>query len=188
MRDISLHLMDIVQNSIKANATKIVIRIFVDKNSDKMKLEIEDNGHGIDDGLLLQVTNPFITTRTTRKVGLGLPLLDASAKRAGGELSIKSEKGKGTVIQAVFQISHIDRLPLGDVPETMITLIAANPEIDFQLLLDNKKESFDFSLSEIKAQLGDISVEQIEILMWIKEYIKEGITEIFGGVLSEIHS
>ncbi|HHY24084.1 MAG TPA: ATP-binding protein [Clostridiaceae bacterium] len=188
MRDISLHLMDIVQNSIKASATKIVIRIFADKDLDKMRIEIEDNGQGMDDELLIQVKNPFVTTRTTRKVGLGLPLLDASANRAGGGLSVKSEKGKGTIIQAVFQISHIDRIPLGDVSETMMTLIAANPEIDFQLVLCNMEKSFDFSLSEIRAQIGEISVDQIEILMWIKEYINEGVIEIFGGVLSEIYS
>jgi len=188
MRDISLHLMDIVQNSINANATKVIIGIFTDENMDKMRIEIEDDGQGMNDELLMQVKNPFMTTRTTRKVGLGLPLLDASAKRAGGKLSVKSEKGKGTIIQASFQISHIDRIPLGDVSETMMTLIAANPGIDFQLVLGNMKESFHFRLAEIKAQIGEFLIGQIEVLMWIKQYINKGITEIFGGVLSEIHS
>lgn len=192
MRDISLHLMDIIQNSVKAGATEVTIEIFADKLKDWLNIRITDNGHGMDDEFLMQVKDPFVTTRVTRKVGLGLPLFEASAKRAGGELQIRSEKDKGTIIRVTFRISHIDRVPLGDIPETIMTLIAANPKINYQLRLcsieGNKEKSFNFNLSEIKAQVGDIPIEQIEILMWIKEYVKEGIIEIFGGVLDEIHS
>ncbi|NSW89156.1 MAG: ATP-binding protein [Firmicutes bacterium] len=188
MRDLSLHLMDIVQNSIRAKATRIVIEILADIEKDHMKVVIKDNGHGMEEPLVKEVINPFVTTRTNRKVGLGIPLLEASTGRAGGGLIIESEKGRGTCVTATFKISHIDRLPLGDVSETMMNLIAANPELDFELELSNTKERFVFKLSEVKAQLGEIPVDDVEILMWIKEYINEGILEIFGGVLSEIHN
>ncbi|HOJ10458.1 MAG TPA: ATP-binding protein [Clostridiales bacterium] len=188
MRDLSLHLMDIVQNSIKAQASKIDIILTADAENDKFIIEIEDNGIGMDESLLNQVKNPFATTRTTRKVGLGIPLLEASSARAGGKLEIKSEKGKGTCIKADFQISHIDRLPLGNIGETMMGLVAANPETDFNLNLCNMKENFAFSVLEIKEQLDDVPIDNSDVLIWIRDYISEGIKVIFGGVLNEIDS
>lgn len=188
MRDLSLHLMDIIQNSIKAEASSINIKVIVNSNKDELIIEIIDNGVGMDETLLSQVRNPFATTRTTRKVGLGIPLLEASATRSGGELAIESQKFKGTSVKASFKISHIDRLPLGDISETIMSVIASNTEIEIILQLSNMKETFNFSVSEIKEKLGEVPINNSDVLVWIREYINEGVKLIFGGVLNEIHS
>jgi len=188
MRDLSLHLMDIIQNSIKAKASRIDINIIADVKKDKLVIEIKDNGAGMDEAILGQVRNPFITTRTTRKVGLGIPLLEASAARSGGELVIESQKSKGTLVKANFKISHIDRLPLGDIAETTMSLIAANADVDIFLKLSNMNESFSFSVPEVKEQLGDVPIDNGDVLIWIRDYINEGVKIIFGGVLNEILS
>lgn len=133
MRDISLHILDIVQNSISAQGTSIAICIDEDIKRDALTLEIMDNGVGMDEQMIEEVTNPFCTTRTTRKVGLGLALLKASAERSDGYIDIDSKLGEGTQVRAVFKISHIDRPPLGSLSETLVTLIACNPELDFFL-------------------------------------------------------
>jgi len=188
MRDLSLHLLDIIQNSISAGADKITVSVYADDDADTLTVMIEDNGSGMDEKLLKQVTDPFITTRSTRKVGLGIPLLKASAQRASGDLTISSVKGEGTTLSAVFKISSIDRLPLGDVAETMVDVITAEPEITFRLKLKSKKDEFIFDSSEVKQKLGDVPITQHEVITWIKEYIDEGVKAIFGGVLNEIDS
>ncbi len=188
MRDLSLHLIDIIQNSISAKATNISIRIRGDLSSDKLILAIDDNGIGMDGEVLKQVENPFYTTRTTRKVGLGISLLKASAEISGGRFEIKSVLGVGTTIKADFQISNIDRLPLGDISETLISVIIANPEINFELFLENIKDKFEFRTLDVKEKIGDLSITQLEVIDWIKEYIIEGTKTIFGGVLNEITS
>jgi len=186
MRDISLHLMDIMQNSIRAQATEIKVRLTADLEKDELTVEICDNGIGMDESLLNQVRDPFITTRTTRKVGLGIPLLEASAQRAGGKLVIKSQKSKGTSVVATFKISHIDRLPLGNIAETIMNTIAANKEIDISLDLSNNQDEFNFSVSEIKKHLDGMPIDDIDVLIWIRDYINDGIKTIFGGVLNEV--
>lgn len=186
MRDISLHLMDIMQNSIRAQATEINVMLIADREKDELTVEIRDNGIGMDESLLNQVRDPFVTTRTTRKVGLGIPMLEASAERAGGKLDIKSQKSKGTTVVATFKISHIDRLPLGNIAETIMNIIAANKEIDISLHLSNKQEEFNFSISEIKKYLDGVPIDNIDVLIWIKDYINDGVKTIFGGVLNEV--
>ena len=156
MRDLSLHLMDIVQNSISAKASEVCISITADREGDFLIIKIADNGEGIDESLLKDITSPFATTRKTRKVGMGISLFKASANMADGELGIYSKKFEGTTVEATFRISHIDRLPLGDVAETMVTLIMANPHIEFELVLSNKVDCFRFSTAEVKAQLKEV--------------------------------
>jgi len=188
MRDLSLHLLDIAQNSITAGASKIGVSICADKERDLLELEITDNGIGMDECFLKEVVNPFVTTRDTRQIGLGIPLLEASAIRASGELRITSEKFVGTTVSANFKISHIDRLPLGDIAQTLTALITARPEIEFELILTNKKESFNFNSPEVKKRLGEVPITEPQVLTWICEYINEGVKTIFGGVLDEILS
>lgn len=189
MRDISLHLMDILQNSITAHADTIIVRIWANKTADEMGFEVTDNGTGMDKELLDKVTNPFVTARTTRKVGLGIPLLEASTQRTSGGLEINSEKGVGTNLKASFRISHIDRPPLGSVGETMASVIMAQPEIGLELKLENENiECFNFNTADVKKTLEDVPITQFDVITWIKEYIDEGIKNIFGGVLDEIHS
>ncbi|HHV99549.1 MAG TPA: ATP-binding protein [Clostridiaceae bacterium] len=188
MKDISLHLLDIIRNSTAAGARNIKVQILADINEDELRIIIEDDGIGMDNELLERVTNPFTTTRTTRKIGMGIPLLKASAEMSSGELKIDSVKGKGTVVCATFKISHIDRPPLGDIASTMTGLIAAEPEIEFILNLNSDNGSFKFDTTEIKEKLGGVPINEIEVVYWIREFIEEGIKSIFGGVLDEIDS
>ena len=131
MEDISLHILDIAENALKAGATRVEIHVIEDLENDILKLQIIDNGKGMDEEMVQAVTDPFVTTRTERRVGLGLPFLAESARMAGGDIKIKSEPGVVTSIEADFVYSNIDRKPLGDIIKTMMMLIAGNPEVDF---------------------------------------------------------
>ena len=188
MRDLSLHLMDIIQNSISAEAAKVVVEISTNKNQDTLLIKVVDNGSGMDSELAASITDPFTTTRTTRKVGLGIPLLDACAMRAGGQLTVTSVKGQGTTLEASFGIRNIDRPPIGDIAETMVNVIMASPEIEFELALSNEKEQFDFNSFEVKTHLGSVPITEYSVLTWIREFIDEGMKSIFCGVLDEIVS
>lgn len=139
MEDISLHILDIAENSISAGAGRIEIRIDEDQSKDSLTIEIKDDGKGMDEKTLKKAVDPFFTTRTTRKVGLGLSLLAQAARESGGMLDLRSKLGKGTIVKAVFRFSHPDRKPIGDINETIRTLIAGHPGIDF--LYEHKKNN-----------------------------------------------
>lgn len=188
MRDLSLHILDIVQNSITALASNINVRISVDPKREFLILEIEDNGVGMGGDLAVKAEDPFVTSRTTRKVGLGIPLLKESALKCNGNFNIFSEKNEGTKIIAAFKVSHIDRLPIGEIGETLVAAISANPHITFILKLNSEKGFFRLDTGEIVKTLGDVSITEFEVLKWLKEYIDEGIKNIFGGVLNEVDS
>ncbi|NTV89951.1 MAG: ATP-binding protein [Clostridiales bacterium] len=188
MEDISLHILDIMQNSIVAGATAISLSISADPASGLLELCIGDNGKGMDKELLKKASDPFVTHRTTRRVGMGLPLLKDSAEMAEGLLELSSEPGKGTEVRACFGIGHIDRLPLGDLSETIIAELLSYPGLELELTLSSKKGRFEMKTSEIKATLDGVPITELNIITWIKEYINDGIKEIFGGVLDEIDS
>ncbi|WP_313562077.1 ATP-binding protein [Ruminiclostridium cellobioparum] len=191
MRDLSLHILDIVQNSIKAKATEISIILKHEDISSLgkniLKLIITDNGTGMEYELLNRVEDPFMTTRTSRKVGLGIPLLKESALKCDGKFKLSSQKDAGTEITAAFPIDHIDRLPVGDVGETMITLISSNPEIRFMLFLEGEKGSFWLDTREVAESLKGVIITEYTVINWLKEYIDDGIKNIFGGVLNEVN-
>jgi hypothetical protein len=188
LKDISLHILDIVQNSTAAAATRIRTVICADRKNGMLEITIEDNGCGMDEELLTRVTDPFSTTRTTRKVGLGIPLFKASAEQAGGSFRITSQKGVGTVVKSSYQMDNIDRPPLGDVAGVITDLSAAYPAIDFELSLECGDWKFTFSSREVRQSLGEVPISEFRVVRWLREYIGEGILEIFGGVLSEIVS
>jgi len=131
MEDLSLHILDIAENSISGSAKTIEIRIDEDRTKDLLTIEIKDDGKGMDEQTLQKALDPFFTTRTTRRVGLGLPLLAQSARESGGEIELNSEPGRGTIVKATFVHSHVDRRPMGDIDETIRTLVAGHPEIEF---------------------------------------------------------
>jgi signal transduction histidine kinase len=131
MEDLSLHILDIAENSISSSAKTIEIRIDEDRNKDLLTIEIKDDGKGMDEQTLQKALDPFFTTRTTRRVGLGLPLLAQSARESGGEIELHSEHGRGTTVRVTFVHSHVDRKPMGNIDETIQTLVAGHPEIDF---------------------------------------------------------
>ena len=182
MQDLSLHLLDLVQNSVAAGANLIKIFIDEDRERDWLSIGIEDDGRGMDEEAIKRITDPFYTTRTTRKVGLGLPLFQATTQRCGGTLTIKSVVGEGTEIKAELRLGHIDRPPFGKLDDTMITLILCNPEIDF--VYDHKTNYGRFRLDtrEIRQTIGEIPMEHPEIIGWIQSYMQEGLNEINGGV------
>lgn len=188
MRDLSLHILDIVQNSIKANASAVKVIISEEADSKHLILEIEDNGIGMDEDFLIKVEDPFTTSRTTRKIGLGIPLLKESALKCEGEFNIYSKRNTGTKVFATFLINHIDRLPIGDMGDTMITIISANSNIRFVLILKSSKGYIGIDTEEINMQLKGVSITEFDVLQWLKEYIDECINNIFGGVLNEVDS
>ncbi|HEY9060190.1 MAG TPA: ATP-binding protein [Pseudobacteroides sp.] len=188
MRDISLHLLDIIQNSIAASGTSIAIAITSCLKSQELKISISDNGIGMDEEMLKRVTDPFITTRDTRKVGLGISLFKASAEQSGGYLEISSKKGLGTTLEAVFMIDNIDRPPLGDVADTVASVLVSNETLHLTLVLSHNDEKFVFDTEEVKKMLNGVPINEYEVLNWIKGYINEGINVTFGGVLNEINN
>ncbi len=180
--------MDIIQNSITANSNRIVTTISTDNEKDFLYISIKDNGKGMSKEFLENVIDPFTTSRTTRKVGLGIPLFKESAERAEGFLSIESELGKGTLVSVSYKISHIDRLPLGDIAQTFSQLVMASPEIEFELKMNNGSDSIQINTVEIQDTLGEVPITNFEVIEWINNYITESIKCIFGGVLDEILS
>ncbi len=182
MKEISLHILDIAQNSISAKATVIKIEIIEATEVDILECNIRDNGIGMEQDLLESICDPFSTTRITRKVGMGIPLLKASAERCDGCLKVKSMPNKGTEVFARFKLSHIDRAPIGDMTITLITLIVSNPFVDFIYEHRVDSRSFEFSTVKIKEILRGVSINNHEVILWLKDYLNEGIISLYGGV------
>lgn len=181
MQDISLHLLDLAQNSIAAGATLVDISVREFPKEGYMLLRIRDNGKGMDAHQLNRVSDPFYTTRTSRKVGLGIPLFRASAEATGGYLKIISRKDEGTTLLALFHTNHIDCLQLGNLEESMAALIYLNPEINFTYCHELPDKQFYFDTSEVREILGEVSITEPAVVDWIKEYIKNGLEELYGG-------
>jgi len=181
MRELALHLLDIAQNSIAAGASLIEIKVREDISTDLLVLEINDNGQGMDEELARVITDPFVTSRKTREVGLGLPLLKQACENCAGELKIISSPGKGTRVKASFQHSHIDRAPLGDLPGTIVALIATNPQLDFDYHHWKDGQEFSFRTEDIKKELDGLAINHPQVLKWLEEYIRQGLREISGG-------
>ena len=179
MEDLSLHILDIAENSITAGAKNIEIKVLEDTKKDIIRIEIIDDGKGMTEEQIQKVTDPFFTSRTTRKVGLGLSLLNQAAKMANGTMNIKSTVGKGTDVNATFQLGHIDRQPLGNIAETIITLIAGYPETNIKYMHQRDDQKFVFDTVEIKDRLQGIAINSTSALIFIKKYITEN-TESFS--------
>ncbi len=178
MKDLSSHIMDIVQNSIRAEATWIIIRLCEEPATDLFSIEIQDNGCGMDEVTLAKVRNPFFTSRTVRKVGLGIPLLQQNAERTGGQLTITSQPGVGTTVKATFSHSHLDRPPLGDLAETLTLLIVANPNIRFSYEHTTAIGQYRFDTEEINAVLEGVPISHPDILPALQNMIRENLKDI----------
>ncbi len=168
-------MLDIVQNSVKAQASLIEIGVTECAKSDTLVISITDNGCGMSEETAQRALDPFYTTRTTRKVGLGLPLFKMAAELTGGSVSIRSCPGIGTTVQAVFGLSHIDRMPLGGMCETMTTLISCNTHIDFvytHTVRDAQlgEDSFVLDTRQFREVLGDVPLNSPEVMVFIREY------------------
>jgi hypothetical protein len=176
MKDISFHILDIVQNSLHAGADKIVIEMIENTNEGTLKLTITDNGSGMDQGMVDQVTDPFFTSSTTKKVGLGLPLLKQNAEQTGGMFEVSSELDKGTVVTAVFNTNNIDMIPEGDLGATIRTLIASDPLKDFIYRQEKDGEEFELNTAAMREELGNIDLSRREVLEFITEFVRSNVS------------
>lgn len=181
MRELSLHILDIAQNSIKAEAECLRIAVIEDLVADKLTIKIKDDGVGMDSETVRKVIDPFYTTRTTRKVGLGIPLFKLSAEQCEGIFEINSQLGKGTEIIAVFKYSHIDRVPLGNMPETIVTIINASEKMDLIYTHRYRDATFTLNTKEIKKLLDGVPITTIDVITWLRDYIAEGLQEIMDA-------
>ncbi|MFQ6108649.1 MAG: ATP-binding protein [Candidatus Aminicenantales bacterium] len=177
MEELSLHILDIAENSVAAKADRIEIKILENREKDLLSVEISDNGLGMDEEMKKKALDPFFTTKMSRRFGLGLPLLSEAAKAANGSFSIKSQKGKGTKIKATFQYSHIDRQPLGDIAQTIIALAIGNPGVD--IIYKHKKDGQNYGLDtrKIKNRLRGKPINSPEGIRMLKENLKNDTQE-----------
>ena len=183
MRDLSLHILDLMQNSIRAQAKTVSLSVSLDEEG-MLTLAIEDDGTGMSEELLSRVMSPFATTRTTRKVGLGIPMMAENCRLAGGDLSIESTLGKGTKLTATLDTRSIDCLPLGDLPGTVVTLVTMNPDKpEFILRCRSPKGEMKFDTRQIRQALQGVPLNEPEIAAWMQESLREEIEPIFGGVI-----
>ena len=178
MRELALHLLDIAENGVTAGAKSITITIEEDLRADRLKLAVRDDGRGMDAALAARVIDPFVTSRTTRKVGLGLPLLKEAAELCDGGLSIESQPGAGTTVRVEFRHSHIDRMPLGDVAGTMLALIVGWPQVHWTLKYRVNDAEFVFDDEPIKQELGDIPLSEPAVIGFLRESLQAGIDEL----------
>ncbi len=181
MQDISLHLLDIIENSVRAEAKKIKLRIVTDTLENRLRLIIEDDGCGMDAETLSHAQNPFYTSKESRekKVGLGIPLFKQNAELTDGTFNITSEPGFGTVMTVDFTLDHIDRMPLGNLKDTLLGAIIGHPEVDYYIRLISrdrgKEQSFHFDTAAIKEELGDIPLTYPDVIEYIDQSLEEGI-------------
>ncbi len=182
MPEISLNILDVAENSVRAEASLIEITVSVQPDVDTLTVIIKDDGCGMTPEQAAKVQDPFFTTRTTRKVGLGVPFFKQAAEGTDGSFQIDSEIGKGTIVKAVFTLSHIDRMPLGDITSTIHTLIVFNEHIDFRYRYEYADRSFELDTRQMREMLGDgISFSEPEISAFIKEYLETNKAETDGG-------
>lgn len=183
MPEISLNILDVAENSTRAGASLVQITVDADMQADRLTVIIADDGCGMDAEQLKRVTDPFFTSRTTRKVGLGVPFFKYAAESTGGTFTIESEPGKGTTVTAVFVMSHIDRMPLGDITSTVHTLVVYHPDTDFLYLYRYNGASFTLDTREMRELLGGIPFSEPEISDYIREYLTENKLETDGGAI-----
>lgn len=175
MREISLHIADIIQNSVTAGASLVKLSIEENPSINRLKVVIEDNGKGMDKELLAIVSDPFVTSRTTRKVGLGISLFKSLCERCGGSLTIESELGKGTLVIAEMELNNIDRSPLGRIEDTVLSVFLIK-DMDILFKFSKGDNSFLFDSKEIKEITGG-DTETPEILNWVREYLTENLDD-----------
>lgn len=180
MEELSLHLLDLIQNSVKAGAS--LISIIISEKANWLTIILEDDGCGMSEEFLQKVDSPFTTTRTTRKVGLGIPLFKQAALMAGGDFSITSKPGVGTRLKATFELDNIDREPMGDLAGTVLQQVLSTPATpDYRLEYTVEDRYFDFDTRELKQQLGDVPLDSPDVIMWMSDYLYEGLKELNGG-------
>ncbi len=178
MRELSLNVLDIAQNSVSANASLIEIELIESTVNNELLIGIYDNGKGMTAEQLENVRDPFYTTRTTRKVGMGIPLFKMAAEMTGGNLQIESEVGVGTKVRTLFKTDSIDFTPVGDMTSTIVMLVTMNLHIDFVYKVQKDENEFLFDTRQIKEILGDVPLNEPSVSQWIKDYIHENTKQL----------
>ncbi|MDL2294555.1 ATP-binding protein [Ruminococcaceae bacterium OttesenSCG-928-D13] len=196
MQELSMNILDIAENSVRAGASLVEITLTQDTAENRQTLTVRDNGKGMDAEMVAQVTDPFTTTRTTRKVGLGLPFLKMAAEQTGGGLVIDSTPGLGTTVTASFTLGHIDLMPLGDIGGTIAALVQsscgdpayrsaelaeAKDEIDFVFTFTRDGKTFAFSTKDARQILEGVPLSEPAVAVFIKDHITEGVQELTAG-------
>ncbi|HRX69192.1 MAG TPA: ATP-binding protein [Tenuifilaceae bacterium] len=178
MKELSLHILDIAQNSIVANATQIGIKVNEDGAKNTLTIVLEDNGVGMSPEVLKKVIDPFTTSRTTRRVGMGLPLLNDACRQTGGALLVESTQGKGTKVTATLGLKHIDRQPMGDIAGVIVLLVSANTQINFTYQHTRNGKFYIFSSEEVKEVLGEIPLNSPDVIRLMRELIQSNLDEL----------
>jgi len=177
MRELSLHILDALENSLEAGADLVELVIEEDLTADLFTIIIRDNGRGMDEERLARIFDPFFTTRKTRHVGLGIPLFKAATERCSGEMIVTSQLGEGTTLQATFQHSHIDRAPLGDIVGTLLAfLLSGSCDLCYVHRIDER--AFEFHTAKVRAELGDVPLSHPQVRRWLQEFIATGEAEL----------
>lgn len=183
MRELSLHILDALENSVEAGATRIELLIEENLRNDMLTIVIRDNGRGMSQEFVQQVLDPFVTTRTTRHVGLGLPLFAAAAQRCNGGLRIESEPGTGTTVTATFQHSHIDRAPLGDIVGSLMAVLLSERPLDIYYKHSVDGRTFELDTADVRHELGDIPLSHPQVREWLESVLAEGLQSLQRPVL-----
>lgn len=178
MKELSLHIMDIIENGISAGADLINLFIEESGKENRLRITITDNGSGIPNDMIDKVMDPFYTTRSTRSVGLGLSLFRDASKRCEGDFQLTSEEGRGTQVEASFQLDHIDLAPLGDIAGSLGSLIMGNPNVDFYYRHEIDEKSYQLDTREIRGELDGVSMNNVKVVRYIMDNIRESLGEI----------
>jgi len=179
MKELSMHILDIAMNSVKAEANLIEIKIEESIKNNFIKITIKDNGKGMSKEVLKHVTNPFFTTRTTRKVGLGIPMLKEACERCNGYLEINSELGVGTTVECVLERSNIDRAPIGNIGDTIMVIINSLNDCELIFTHDVDGKEFQISTAQIKEILDNVDINDSNVMLWLKDYVNENIRDLY---------
>ena len=178
MLELSLHILDILQNSLEAGASKVTLTIEEDLSKDLLRITVVDNGAGMESATLRRVRDPFFTKRSSRRVGLGIPLFAAAAEHCKGGLSIQSEPGGGTTVVATFQHSHVDRPPLGDMASTLLSVMLGQECVSLHYSHRVDERTFELDTEEMRVRLGDVPLSHPIVRRWLREYLAEGLNSL----------
>ena len=181
MKELAYHILDIANNSVRGKASTINVLINEDIIGNRLTMKINDDGTGIKEDILKTIKDPFTTSRTMRKVGLGIPFLNDTCMTCEGSLVIDSVVGEGTKVKATMRYNHIDRPPLGNITSTMTTLISSEDQINIMYKHIVNDVEFEVSTQQLKDILGDVPLSQVEVVLWLKSYIKENLDELKNG-------
>ncbi len=176
MKDLSMHIMDIVQNSVRAEAANVTLSILIDEQW--LTISVKDDGTGMDQETLKKVSDPFYTSRTTRKVGMGIPLIMQNAELTDGSTTLESELGVGTTLTAKFGLHHIDRPPMGDIESTAAMMITGNDGVNLKFIVKKGADEFAISTNEVKEAMGDVDIRLPQVTSFLKQMIEENLKEL----------